>query len=500
MALLIQQSHLAMTKQTPHIKTRFAPSPTGFLHIGGLRTALFSYLFAKKHQGSFLLRIEDTDRERLKDGADQDILAALKWCGLNWDGEVHWQSQRRDHYQKYVKQLLDEGHAYPCFCSRERLLSLRSTGDHNQGYDRACRNLPQDKVASYIKEGKPYVVRLKMPLSGQVTVRDEVLGEIVYSYREFTDTIMMKSDGYPTYHLAHVVDDELLGITHVLRGQEWLSSYPIHHFLWQKTGFTPPQYIHLPLILSESGGKLSKRKNQGVSVEDYKDLGYLPEALINFLALLGWSYDDKRTFFSLEELTECFSIQGIAKSNATFSLTKLNYLNQHYIGKLSQDSFQSYAHPILQQAFPTRVTGQLGSSRVEQASLLYQSRLQYFKELETYLSFFGSTDLAYAPSLFDGLPLSQQEVHNSLLILETLLAQTAPWEEEVLTHEVKQATKAKGVKMFELLMPLRLAVTGSQKSPSILALVIYLGKESTLARVKALMNHLASSLSSDEAE
>ena len=472
-------------------RTRFAPSPTGSLHLGGLRTALFSYLLAKKTNGSFYLRIEDTDRQRLQENSVDGIVSSLKWAGLPWDGTIIYQSERRSHYKKYADQLLSSQQGYRCFCSKERLLALRSKSEGKssaeRGYDRKCRNLSPAEIQQHLDDNTPYAIRLKIPLEGQVTLQDQILGEIKHSWDQLDDAIVLKSDGYPTYHLAHVVDDGLMGITDVLRGQEWLSTWPMHHRLWEIFSFPQPRYLHLPLILGEHGGKLSKRKGS-MSVADYRTRGYLPEALINYLALLGWSYDDKTTLFSLAELETLFSIKGLSKSNAMFSSAKLNHLNNHYIQQLAPHHFLKKAKSFLPD------TG-LDSHSVEQASLLYQSRLQTLSELASYLAFLQHKKIEYRhDELLQSTRWTKTELLERLKIAHALFEPLEIWTKNSLTQGIKAELKSSGkkFKMFDVLMPTRMAVTGLSESPSILDLIVFLGKTQTLKRLSDLRDALDS--------
>ncbi len=338
-------------------RVRFAPSPTGYLHVGGARTALFNWLFAKAIGGSFILRIEDTDRTRYNEEALHDLIRDLKWLGLNWDegievgGEYgpYQQSDRLDLYKKCAEELVEKGEAYYCFCSSERLQEVRAKQEAEKaphfGYDGACRNLNIEESREKIANGEPYVIRLKTPESGETTFKDYLRGSISYQNEVLDDLVLFKRDGYPTYHLASVVDDHHMKISHVLRGDEWIASTPKHALLYDAFGWDRPEFVHLPVILSATGGKLSKRKG-AASVGDYKELGYLPETLFNFLALLGWSPGDDREKMTLEEMISSFTLDRIIAKSAVFDEKKLEWLNGQYFNETPAVDLFSEVVPV----------------------------------------------------------------------------------------------------------------------------------------------------------
>jgi nondiscriminating glutamyl-tRNA synthetase len=339
------------------VRLRLAPSPTGFLHLGNLRTALFGFLLAKKMGGDFILRIEDTDQKREVEGAVDSLIKVLDWVGITFDEGPHKggdcgpyiQSQRLDIYKKHIDELLAEGKAYHCFCSAERLEEMRNEQAANKQaprYDRACRNLSQEEVDKKIAAGEKFVIRQAMPLEGEVKVFDELRGEIVFKASDLEDHVLIKSDGVPTYQFASVVDDHLMGISHITRGEEWLPSFPKNVLLYQAFGWEVPKFIHLPLILNKTGGKLSKRQGD-VFVEDYKAKGYLPEALINFCALLGWHPKNDKEIFTLDELKSEFNIEGLGASPAVFDIEKLDYYNGHYIRQKEINELTKLCLPYL---------------------------------------------------------------------------------------------------------------------------------------------------------
>ncbi len=319
------------------VRLRFAPSPTGYLHVGGLRTALFCWLYARKNGGKFIFRLEDTDQKRAVSGAENELIRMLEWAGIDIDEGPHLggemapyrQSERLEIYNQYAGKLLDQGNAYPCFCTAERLEKLRDE-QHAKGetprYDGFCRNLSKDESARRIDSGEVHVIRMKIPeVSESIVLNDLIRGSVSIETGQSEDQVIVKSDGFPTYHLAVVVDDHLMEITHVVRGEEWLPSFPKHLLLYRYFGWNPPQFAHLPLILNPDRSKLSKRQGD-VAVEDFREKGYLPESLINFIALLGWSPKEERELFTLPELVEEFSFERVNKSGAVFDLEKLNWM------------------------------------------------------------------------------------------------------------------------------------------------------------------------------
>ena len=349
------------------VRVRFAPSPTGNVHVGSLRTALYNYLFAKQNDGTFVLRLEDTDRTRYQEGSVENLLNALYTTGVvpdeglqlvdgkpveNGEYGPYIQSERLDIYKKYIQQLIDEGKAYYCFCSKERLTQLREEqkkAGETPRYDGHCRNLSPEEVQKRIANGDPYVIRLKLPENTDITFDDVVRGKITINTKEMDDQVLIKEDGFPTYHFAVVIDDHLMKITHVIRGEEWLPSTPKHVYLYQCFGWQPPTFVHLSNILNEDHKKLSKRQGD-VAVGDFLAKGYLPEALVNFLALLGWSPEDDQEIFSLEELEKAFDIHRISNSGAVFDREKLNWMNGQYIKKASVDTIVDGIQPFLEKA------------------------------------------------------------------------------------------------------------------------------------------------------
>ena len=334
------------------VRLRFAPSPTGFLHVGGLRTALFCWLYARQQSGKFIFRLEDTDQKRLVEGAETDLIHMLEWAGIELDegpeigGDFgpYRQSERLEIYRQHVRKLLDEDHAYPCFCSTERLDNLRDEQRANgetPRYDGLCRRLKKEESARRVVSGETHVVRMKIPeIPETLVLNDLIRGRVSIETSQTEDQVIVKSDGFPTYHLAVVVDDHLMQITHVVRGEEWLPSFPKHLLLYRYFGWDPPEFAHLPLILNSDRTKLSKRQGD-VAVEDFRDQGFLAETLVNFISLLGWSPADDRELFTLAELIEEFSFGRVNKSGSVFDREKLNWMNQQYIQNLDQQDLET---------------------------------------------------------------------------------------------------------------------------------------------------------------
>lgn len=489
------------------VRLRFAPSPTGYLHIGGLRTALYDYLYAKGHDGQYILRIEDTDQSRYVDGAVENLIESLSWAGVKNDEGVfvengkivqkgeygpYIQSQRLDIYKKYIQILLNEGKAYYCFCTKERLDEVREK-QREEGktpmYDRHCRGLSKEEIEKRIEAGEPYVIRMVIPDNKDITWVDPVKGEITINTSEVDDQVLLKSDGYPTYHLAVVVDDHLMGITHVVRGEEWLTSTPKEKLLYDYFGWEMPQFIHLPTVLNKDRKKLSKRQGD-VATSDFKNKGYLPEALINYLALVGWSPKDNKEILSMDELINEFDFDRVAKTGGIFDVDKLNFINNHYIK-------QADAKRIAQLAIPSIVgaglmTEQEANDKFDWIVLVtdaLKERLNYVSEIVNHMTiFFGDTvtfetpeaeEIVRAEHVKELLEAFIVELENIDVIDEQFAA--------TIFNVLKQKTGAKGKNLF---MPIRCAVTGQQHGPDMGKILIALGKEKIINRIKELISRL----------
>ena len=472
------------------VRTRFAPSPTGFMHVGNLRTALYEYLIAKSMGGSFVLRIEDTDQERKVEGAVQVIYDTLQQVGLSHDegpdvgGEYgpYVQSQRKGLYLPYAEQLVREGKAYYCFCTKERLDSLHGE-DGLGGYDRHCRDLPAEEVKAFLEKGTPYVIRQKMPIEGSTTFHDAVYGDITIENTELEDQILIKSDGYPTYNFANVIDDHLMHITHVVRGCEYLTSTPKYNLLYEAFGWEVPVYVHLPLIMGKDAegnvSKLSKRHGSTGFADLVKD-GYLPETIVNYIALLGWCPKENRELFTLKELTEAFSIDGISKSPAVFDYDKLNWFNGEYIRSMSQEVFIEKAMPYFREVFPE------GEKDWDVLAGILQPRITKFTEIPGLLSFFRV--LPEYPAEFFINKKSKTNLENSGAMLQAaieLLDALPQWKLEDIHDGLIGLAQKLEVKNGTLLWPVRIAAAGVQVTPGgAMEILTLLGKEEALRRLK----------------
>lgn len=476
-----------MTNQQT-IRVRFAPSPTGYLHVGGLRTALYNFLFARKHGGTFVLRIEDTDRSRHVEGAIENLTATLRWAGLDFDegpGKEgafgpYVQSQRLELYRRYANELVDTGSAYPCFCSPEELDTMRQAQmERNERvrYDRRCRSLTPEEVDAKMAEGTSYVIRLKVPMFGDVAVNDIIRGNVTFQLNILDDQVLLKSDGFPTYHLANVVDDHHMQITHIIRGEEWLPSVPKHVLIYQALGWEIPQYAHLPLLLNPDRSKLSKRQGD-VAVEDYRARGYLPEALVNYLALLGWSESKDREFYSMPELIEAFSLERVGKSGAVFDLEKLNWMNGQYFRNLPIEQRMELCRPFLEPAgYDIR-----DENRYRKIIEALTPRIQVPVEAREKAEFFFSKHVPEdeTADVFLYSESGQKVVHLLLEKLKDIEDVTAERFSEILAD----AKSTLGVKGKYLFMPVRLALTGETHGPELPLIAEILGKEECLKRLQ----------------
>jgi glutamyl-tRNA synthetase len=467
------------------IKTRFAPSPTGDLHIGSLRTALFAYLFARKNNGEFILRIEDTDQTRFKEDSLDSIMNGLKWAGIDWDNEeLVFQSSRKDIYKKYVQDLIEKGQAYHCFCTAERLTEMREKQKEEKKapkYDRHCLNLSQEEINERLNSGEPYVVRLKMP-DGETNFSDTVRGEMRFDHREIDDQVLLKSDGMPTYHLANVVDDHEMEITHVIRAEEWLPSTPKHIVLYQMFGWEIPQFVHIPMVLAPDKTKLSKRHG-ATSVLEFQKLGYLPEALVNFIALLGWNPGSEREFFSIEELSKEFSLEKVQKAGAVFDTTKLDWMNAEYLKKIDVTKLLKLAKPFLEEAdlkienvsdeYLIKVLN-LEKDRIKKLSDLDNSLAYFFEEIgyETELLKWKKSDLDGAKSRLE------------LLLEEFEKIADSDWNKDFLENLFFPLIKERELGNGDTLWPLRVALSGQERSPSPFELAEIFGKEKSMDRAR----------------
>lgn len=437
---------MVSTTTSGRVRTRFAPSPTGDLHVGGLRTALFTWLFARQHDGDFILRIEDTDRKRLDEESISTITGALRWLGLDWDEGPqiggpkgpYIQSERLEIYQEHADWLLEHGHAYECFCSAERLAQLREEQQRNKqptGYDRHCRNLSEAEREECRAQGIDPVIRLKVPLDGSTVGYDLLRGEISYENRVLEDNVLLKSDGYPTYHLAVVIDDHLMEISHATRGEEWIPSFPLHILLYQAFGWAMPVFAHMPAILRPDGkGKLSKRDG-AASALALRDEGYLPEAVMNYLALVGWSYNDRDEIFPGNELIEKFSLEKVSPSPARYNVEKLNWMNQYYINHIIDvDELTRRSLPYLREA---GLVGEADEGSEEyqlarEAVALVKDKMKFMVEVADLTRFFFVEPEEYETDLLIPRKTEPSAVLESLTQTREVIAEQGVAEEEAL--------------------------------------------------------------------
>ena len=472
------------------VRTRFAPSPTGRMHVGNLRTALYAYLIAKHEGGDFILRIEDTDQERYVEGAVEIIYRTLEKTGLihdegpDKDGGVgpYVQSERQEKgiYLEYAKQLIEKGEAYYCFCDKERLESLKQTvaGKEIIIYDKHCLHLRKEEIEEKLAAGVPYVIRQNNPQTGTTTFEDEIYGTIEVDNAELDDMILIKSDGYPTYNFANVVDDHLMGITHVVRGNEYLSSSPKYNRLYEAFGWEVPVYVHCPLITNEEHQKLSKRSGHS-SYEDLIDQGFLSEAVINFVALLGWSPADNREIFTLDELVKAFDYHHINKSPAVFDMTKLKWMNGEYMKAMDFDKFYEMAEPYIRKV----VTKDYDLKKIAK---LVQSRIEIFPDIADHIDFFEELP-EYDIAMYTHKKM-KTNAETSLLVLQEILPLLEAQEDysnDALYAMLSDFVKEKGYKNGYVLWPIRTAVSGKQMTPGgATEIMEILGKEESLARIR----------------
>ena len=478
------------------VRTRFAPSPTGFLHVGGLRTALYNYLLSKKEGGAFVLRIEDTDQSRKVEGAVQNIIDTLAWAGIQYDegpgreGDCgpYIQSQRINLYQKYANQLVEEQKAYYCFCSPERLREVRekqSAAKLTTSYDRHCRDLRREEVAEKLKNGEQHVIRMKVPLEGELTFTDIIRGSVTIAHKVLDDQVILKSDGYPTYHLAVVVDDHFMKITHVIRGEEWLSSTPKHVILFNHFGWDIPQFAHLPLLLNPDKSKLSKRQGD-VAVEDYRKKGYLKEALVNFVAFLGWNPGGERELFTLEELSKEFSLERVGNSGAVFNIEKLDWLNFEYLRKKTDaDLLQSLREQLQLSGLDGR---QYADAYLMNVIAAMRERVTFVKDFVEKSPYFFQAPIQYDADTVKKRWKQESPVQLKELAMEfSRMQETKKEDFEAALHRAAASMK---ITNSDLIHPLRLAVSGMGSGPGLFDILSIIGKEETIARINSAIERV----------
>ncbi|GCE03669.1 glutamate--tRNA ligase [Dictyobacter aurantiacus] len=482
--------------QTPRL--RFAPSPTGFLHIGAFRTALFSWLFARHSGGKFILRIEDTDLARTVEGAVEDFTSGLEWLGMDVDeGPViggpygpYYQVQRKALYQQYASQLIESGHAYRCYCTPERLDEMRKEQIANKlppRYDRRCRYLTPEERAAHEAAGETWTVRFAMPLEGETIVHDMLHGDMVFKNSDLDDTVILKTNGLAPYHLAHLVDDHLMGITHVLRGEEWISSAPRHVQIYQALGWEPPLFYHVPNVLGKDKKKLSKRRN-APSWSDYKREGYLPEAVFNFLALLGWAYDDQTELFTREELIKAFTLEKIGISSGIYDPEKLLWMNGVYIRKLSLQELVERTLPYMERpeaegGLPDSIQRPLDLSYTTRVLALEHERLKTLGEASYVVSFFYEKEIDYSLDILIQKKMDAAGTRDALIQARDLLNSLDSWEHTLLEAQLRELVATLGLKAGQLFGTIRTAVSGRTATPPLFEMMEVLGRDVCMQRI-----------------
>lgn len=478
------------------VRTRFAPSPTGFMHIGNLRTGLYAYLFAKQHGGKFILRIEDTDQERKVEGAEEMVYRTLKIAGLTYDEGPdkdggygpYVQTQRMGLYKEYAEKLVELGGAYYCFCDKERLESLKDeNGVHT--YDKHCRNLPKEEVERRLKAGEPYVIRQKVPENIMTSYTDMVFGEIKVDTADIEDGVLLKSDGLPTYNFANVVDDHLMGITHVIRGTEYLSSTPKYNLIYDAFGWKRPEYMHLPAIMKDATRKLSKRYGDA-NFEDFISKGYLPEAIVNYIALLGWCPKDNREKMSMQEMIEAFSTDGISHSSAIFDENKMRWLNGEYLKAMSKEEFLKVATPWIEKG--------IGDNKfdVKEIADLMQTRVDVLSEIPEKIAFlqnFGDYDLNMY--VHQKMKVNVEVAKTAVKVAIDALEGFDDWSIDGIKDAIKSYCEEVGFKSGQVMFCMRVALTGEPITPGgAMEMAVVLGKDESLRRMKHSLAMLENAL------
>jgi len=478
------------------VRVRFAPAPTGYLHVGGARTALYNWLFARHHQGAFVLRIEDTDQVRSTEESVGGILHSLHWLGLDWDegpevgGDLgpYFQMQRLHFYRAAAEQLLEEKKVYFCYCTPEELKERREAAlarGETPGYDRRCRDLSPRERATLEAQGRKPALRFAMPLEGETVVHDLVRGDVHFANQQLDDLIIVRADGLPTYNFAVVVDDILMQITHVIRGDEHLANTPRQIRIYEALGHTPPQFAHVSMILGLDRAKLSKRHG-AISVSDYQDAGYLPEAMVNFLALLGWAYDDKRELFTREELIEHFALEKVNPAPSVFSEEKLDWMNGVYIRQLEPDDLAKRLLPFL------RKTGlDADVERALRLVPLIQERMKVLSDGVELVDFFFQEEIAYDPQLLIGKEMTAQESRAALKVTGKRLEKLPLFDEESLEKALRRLADDLSLTAGQLFSIIRIAVTGKKVAPPLFGTLAVLGRRRALRRIDLALEHLA---------
>ncbi|MCH8106880.1 MAG: glutamate--tRNA ligase [Chloroflexi bacterium] len=485
-----------------NVRVRYAPSPTGDPHIGNMHSALFEWLFARRHGGKFIVRIEDTDQERVVPGAVESILDGLRWLNIDWDeGPLvggpygpYIQSERLDNYREMAERLIRQEDGYRCYCSRERLNEMRQEQerrDQPTGYDGRCRDLSPVQRQEMEAQGGPSVVRFAMPRSGTTRVQDLIHGEVEFSNELLDDFIILKADGFPTYHLASVVDDHLMKISHVLRADEWLPSTPRHLQLYRALGFTPPQFGHLPMLLGPDRDKLSKRHG-ATSVLEYRDQGYLPEAVLNFMALLGWSLDDRTEVMSAETLKENFSLERVSRSPAIFDQEKLLWMNGLYIRELTAEDLAERLTPFLERGLPKELLP-VDRDYLLRIVPLIRERIKLLSEAAEMITYFFQEEVDYDPADLVQRGMDQESTVAALRLARDEMTAVKVFEHQLLEDTLRAAGTTLGLAARQFFGTLRVAVTGRTATPPLFETMEVVGRERVLSRLGTAVVRLTSS-------
>ena len=470
------------------VRTRYAPSPTGYMHIGNLRTAIFEYLLAKKYNGDFILRIEDTDQERQVEGAIDFIYNTLDICGFKIDEGPnnekgygpYIQSQRKDIYKEYALKLVEMGKAYYCFCSEEELANMRARADERKKpflYDGRCSRLSKEKIEENLKNGVPYVIRQKMPKTGETLVEDVIYGKIKIDNSILDDQILLKSDGFPTYNFANVIDDHLMEITHVIRGKEYLDQTAKYNLLYEAFGWEKPTYIHVAMVLGEDGNKLSKR-NGDASFMDLYNQGYLPSAVVNYLVLLGWSPENNQEIFTMEELIENFNEKRISKSSSQYDVKKLQWFNHHYINNMNDEDYLNW----IKKYFTNDCTGK-SEEWINRLLLIYKSHLNYGNEINELTKKFFDTSFEIEQDAEEFMN-SDPQTKEVVKVFKECIENTTDWTVDTLANVINEVKEKAGVKGKMLYMPIRIAASGIMHGPELADTLYLIGKDEILRRIK----------------
>ncbi len=481
-----------VTDTQDSVRVRFAPSPTGHPHVGNIRTALFNWLFARHHGGVFVLRIEDTDTARRVEGAVESIMDGLEWLGLDWDEGPIFQSDRLSLYLDAADTLVRTEAAYHCFCSPHRLEQVRAELARRQlppRYDGRCRDLDANVVASCLAAGTPSVVRFRTPRKGDTTFNDLIRGPVTFSNATLNDYVLLKSDGYPTYHLANVVDDHYMGISHIMRADEWISSTPLHVMLYAAFGWSPPAFAHLPMILGPDKAKLSKRHG-ATTVTEYRDGGYLPEALFNFLALLGWALDDKTELFTRDQLIAHFSLDRVGKTAAVFNKPKLDWMNGVYIRALPVEEFARRAIPFLERDLPPSVPRPLDEAYVRKIAALVQERTRILSELGKLTDFFFLDTVDYPATSLVAKGIDRTQTIGVIRGVLSTLEDIDNWEASTLEWAVRAVCDQSGLTAKQVFSILRVAATGRSAAPPLFDTMEVLGRDRCLMRLSHALAQL----------